>query len=479
MNRQDETWKPKPADRVVRRPRMAGILPIRMELPAPRVKAPAVSPPLILVYAFGLLIAVGTSLLMLPMAHHGDGLAPIVDALFTATSAATVTGLITVDTSSYWTVPGQAVIVVLMFGGGLGIMTLASALLVLAGQRASLTQRMVMGETIGTADFADIARLTLLLVIWAVAIQVAGFLVLLIGFVPIYPTAEAVWHALFQTVSGFNNAGFTSLPDSASLTGFQTDYLVVGTIGVLILLGSTGFWVTADFIRQGPFSRLSLNSKLVLFLTGVLIAAGALLFYAFESDNEATMGGMSAGDQAFTSVFQSVNRTSGFSTVDFGATNEETNSFYMILMFIGGAAASVAGGVKVNTVAIVVIAVAASIRGRTEPSAFGRRISEHQVQWAFALTALGLVAASTVALALAAIEDDLPLIDLLFESVSALGTVGFSAGITPDLSAAGKLLLVAAMFIGRIAPPMVIRAALSRRTEGRPFRYPSDNVLIG
>ena len=144
----------------------------------------------------------------------------------------------------------------------------------------------------------------------------------------------------------------------------------------------------------------------------------------------------------------------------------------MILMFIGGAAASVAGGVKVNTVAIVVIAVAASIRGRTEPSAFGRRISEHQVRWAFALTALGLVAASTVALALAAIEDGVPLIDLLFESVSALGTVGFSAGITPDLSAAGKLLLVAAMFVGRIAPPMVIRFALSRQTEGRPFRLP-------
>ena len=458
---------------------MAGILPVRMELPAPRVKSPAVSPPLILVYAFGVLIALGTLLLMLPMAHRGEGLTPIEDALFTATSAATVTGLITVETASYWTVPGQIVIMALMFVGGLGIMTLASALLVLAGQRASLRQRMVMGETIGATDFANIARMTLLLVIWAVAVQVVGFLVLLIAFVPIYPTAEAVWHALFQAVSGFNNAGFTSLPDSASLSGFQTDHLVVGTIGGLILVGSTGFWVTADVFRQGRSRRLSLNSKLVLFWTGVLLAAGAVLFFAFESGNEETMGGLSAVDRTVTSVFQSVNRTSGFSTVDFGATNDETNSLYMILMFIGGAAASVAGGIKVNTVAIVVVAVAASIRGRAEPSAFGRRIPEHQVRWAFALTVVAFLAASTVALALAAIEDGLPLIDVLFESFSAFGTVGFSAGITPDLSAAGKLLLVGAMFVGRIVPPMVIRVALSRRTAGRPFRYPSDSVLIG
>ena len=458
---------------------MAAILPVRMEIPAPRVKSPAVSPPLILVYAFGVLIAVGTLLLALPMSHHGDGLVPIEDALFTATSAATVTGLVVVETASYWTVPGQLVILVLMFVGGLGIMTLASALLVLAGHRASLTHRMVMGETTGAADFANIARMTLLLVIWAVAVQVAGFVVLLVGLEPLYPRAEAVWHALFQAVSGFNNAGFTSLPDSESLSAFRTDYLVIGTIAALIVIGSTGFWVTADLFRQRSFRRLSLNSKLVLFWTGGLLAAGAVLFFAFESDNEATMEGLSAVDLTVTSVFQSVNRTSGFSTVDFGATNEETNAFYMILMFIGGAAASVAGGVKVNTAAIVVIAVAASIRGRDRPAAFGRRIPSHQVRWAFSLTLFALAAASTVALVLAAIEHGLPFIDLLFESVSAFGTVGFSAGITPDLSLAGKLLLVAAMFVGRIVPPMVIRVALARQTEGRPFRYPSDSVLIG
>ena len=458
---------------------MAGILPVRMEVPAPRVKSPAVSPPLIMVYAFGLLIAVGTLLLTLPMAHSGEGLAPLEDALFTATSAATVTGLVVVETATYWTVPGQIVILLLMFVGGLGIMTIASALLVLAGHRASLTHRMVMGETTGAADFANIARMTLLLFVWALAVQVVGFLVLLAGFARTYPTAEALWHALFQAVSGFNNAGFTSLPDSASLLAFQTDYLVVGTIAVLIVIGSTGFWVAADFVRQRRFRRLSLNSKLVLFWTGVLLAAGAALFFAFESDNEATMGGLSAADRAFTSVFQSVNRTSGFSTVDFGATGDETNAFYMILMFVGGAAASVAGGIKVNTVAIVVIAVAASLRGRDRPTAFGRRIPDHQVRWAFALTFVAFLAASAVALTLAAIEDGFPLIEVLFETVSAFGTVGFSAGITPDLSVAGKLLLVAAMFVGRLVPPMVLRVAMSPQTGGHPFRYPSDNVLIG
>jgi trk system potassium uptake protein TrkH len=458
---------------------MARVLPVRMELPDPRVRSPALSPGLLIVYAFGALIAVGTLLLLLPFTHHGDGLTPIEDALFTATSATTVTGLVTVDTPSYWTRFGQLVILVMMFAGGLGIMTLASSLLVLAGQRVSLTQRLVMRETIGTAVLSNIANTTMLLVIWAVAAQAIGFVVLAIKFSSIYSAPDALWHALFQAVSGFNNAGFTSLPEGENMSAFQTDYVVVGTIALLIVLGSTGFWVAADVFRHRGFSTLSLNTKLVLIMTGILLVAGVAVFFAFESGNDATIGGLSTIDQLVTSAFHSVNRTSGFSVVDLGVANDQTNAFYTILMFIGGASASVAGGIKVNTAAIIVVAVVASIRGKTEASVFDRRLPAHQVQWAFALAILAFLAASVVVFLLTAIEDRFTFIDVLFESISAFATVGFSAGITPDLSVAGKLLLTAAMFVGRVVPPMVIVVALSQQGEGRPFRYPRDNVLVG
>ncbi len=458
---------------------MARMLPVRMVLPSPRAKSSALSPPLILVYAFGGLIALGTVLLMLPVTHRGGGFAPIEDALFTATSAATVTGLVTVETSTFWTLPGQLVILVLMFVGGLGIMTIASALLVLGGQRVSLKQRLLMRETIGTEAFANIANVTLWLLIWAVAIQVVGFVVLVVRFGSLYSPGDAMWHALFQAVSGFNNAGFTSLPASENLSAFQADQVVIGTIAVLVVLGSLGFWVTTDVLRQRRFSKLSLNSKLVLVGTGGLVLAGAAFFFVFEAGNDATIGRLSGVDGVMTSVFHSVNRTSGFTTVDFGATTDETNALYAILMLIGGASGSVAGGIKVNTAALIVIALVAYTRGKSDTTAFDRRIPAVQVQWAFALAFLLLGGVSAISFALTVIEPGFPFLDLMFEAASAFATVGLSAGITSELSAAAKILLVAAMFVGRVAPPMVIVVAFSRQNEGRPFRYATDNVLVG
>lgn len=464
---------------MVRRPRRDQLRPIHIELTPPREPSAILNPPLILIYAFAALIGLGALLLLLPFAHQGDGFAPFIDALFTATSAGTVTGLVTQDTGTYWTIPGQAIIVVLMFMGGLGIMTIASTLFVLAGQRISLTQRLVMRETVGTAAFTDIARVTVRIVLWAVAIQIVGFLILSIRFAFIYPPWEAVWHGLFQAVSGFNNAGFVSLPLAESLQELRHDRIVIGAISVLILLGSLSYWVIDDVVRRRSFFKLTLNSKLVLVFTAGLLVVGAVGFYLGEIGNSRTFGDLDFVGQITDSVFHSINRTSGFSTGDFGNTRPETNLLYTVLMFIGGASASVAGGIKVNTFALVMLAILASVRGRQRTTAFGRRVPHVQVQWALVVMTLGFIGTSVVALLLAFIESEFSFLDLLFEAVSAFGTVGFSTGITGDLSTPSHILLVVWMFVGRVVPPMAIVIALSRPDEPDAYRYSKEGVLMG
>ena len=275
-------WKPKPADVVVRRPRRDLLRPVHIQLTPAREPSTVLNPSLILIYAFAALIAIGTLLLSLPFAHYGDGFAPFIDALFTATSAATVTGLIVQDTGTYWTLGGQAVILLLMFIGGLGIMTIASALFILAGQRISLTQRLVIRETVGTATLTDITAITVRIVLWAVAIQLVGFLVLAVRFAFIYEPWEAVWHGLFQGVSGFNNAGFVSFPDANSLLEFRSDRIVTGVIAILILVGGLSYWVIDDVIHLRGFTRLTLNSKLVLVFTAGLLVVGTVGYYLGE-----------------------------------------------------------------------------------------------------------------------------------------------------------------------------------------------------
>lgn len=457
---------------------MDSMNPIHIELPNQRAKSPAMDPKLLVIYAFGLLIGLGTVMLTLPFSHHGTGFVPIVDALFTATSAATVTGLVTVETSTFWSLPGQLTILVMMFMGGLGIMTIATAFLVFARQRISLSQRLVMRETIGTDIFTDITTITVRIVTWAVALQLAGFIILLLRFLFLYPPQEAIWHALFQAVSGFNNAGFTSIKESQSLSAFRSDGFVLGTLAILIILGSLSYWVIADIVNKQKLSRLTLNSKLVLVTTGALLIIGAAFFYLSESRNDAILEDASHVDRVLASVFHSVNRTSGFTTIDFGRTTDQTNFFYTALMFIGGASASVAGGIKVNTFALIIISIVAALKGSQDTTAFQRRIPPHQIQWAFTMVIIALVGISALAVSLSFIEHGYPFLDLLFEAVSAIGTVGFSTGITGDLSAMGKILLTIGMFIGRVGPPMIIIAALSGQEEKSRYHYANETILV-
>lgn len=427
-------------------------------------------------------MALGTALLVPPFAHHGDGTTPLITALFTSASAVTVTGLVVQDTGTYWTLYGRAVIVALMFVGGLGIMTVAAFLLVFFGRRVSLFQRLLMKESLGilpASGLGGLVGLTIRIVAVAVAIQALGFLALTLRFLESMDPLDAVGHGLFMAVSGFNGAGFVGLPGTSSLSAYQTDVITIVAIGLLIFLGAISLWVMADVVALRRFSRYSLNTKLVLVGTGSLILLGAVAFFAFEYASPHTLGGLSVPHKILVSVFESVSgRTAGFSTVDYGETAQHTNFLFLALMFIGGASASVAGGIKINTFAVILVSMMSTVRGRGHATAFGREIPVTVVQQAMVIGAVALALIFFFAFLLTAVESGFDFIDLLFESVSAFGTVGLSTGVTDRLSAWGQLILVVAMIVGRIGP-LALGLAMSRRAEADSYRYPREQVTIG
>ena len=453
--------------------------PVSLTVTVRKVPSRALASPLILIYAFAALIAVGTALLLLPVAHEGSGLTPFMDALFTATSAVTVTGLVIQETSTYWTRTGQVMILGMMFVGGLGFMTIATFLLILIGQRVTLSQRLLVRESLGVDHMGGLVRLTVGIVLVSVVIQMAGFVALVIRFSFLYPPAEAVWQAVFHAVSGFNNAGFIALSEENGLAHFRSDGVVLGTIGVLIILGAISFWVMVDVVRVRRFSLFALTTKLVLVLTATLVVVGTAVFLASEYTNPATLGSLSVGQKLSTSVFESVSgRTAGFTTINYDETEQHTNFFLTALMFVGGASGSVAGGIKVNTMAVVMAAVLSTMRGRTNAVAFGREIPRLLVQRAMVIGAISISFVFIVAMLLTFSQTGFDFIDLLFEAVSAFGTVGLSTGLTAEVSQWGQAIIVGTMFIGRLGP-LAIGLAMAQRTEADLYRYPSERVTIG
>ena len=474
-----EIWRPKPGDRVVRHPRQEEIGPVRLTVTARKAQPRAFASPLILIYAFAGLITLGTLLLLLPASSQGRGAAPFVDTLFTATSAVTVTGLVVHDTATYWTRFGQVVILGLMFVGGLGFMTIATFLLILIGHRVTLAQRLLVRESLGVDQLGGLVRLTVIIVLVAAAIQVVGFAMLFIRLSFLYSPPEAIWQAVFHAVSGFNNAGFVALKEPGGLAALRSEEAVIGTIAVLAALGSISFYVMVDVVRFRRFSLFSLNTKLVLVVTSGLFLLGTLVFLSSEYQNPRTIGPLPVEEKIAVSVFESVSgRTAGFTTVDFGATQAQTIFFFAGLMFIGGASASVAGGVKVNTVAVILVAMVAMFRGRSHASVFSREIPQAQIQRAMTIVAVAMAFVFLEVALLASVESGFDFMDLFFEGVSAFGTVGLSSGITPLLSGWGHAILMVAMFVGRLGP-LTIGLAMAQSSGTDAYRYASERVTIG
>ena len=480
-------WRHRLGDRVVRRPRERELQPVhirthrRHRFPLPTATAALLS----LTVSFAGLISIGTVLLMLPVASAQGAGAPLITALFTATSATCVTGLVVVSSAHYWSGFGQAVIALLMFLGGLGIMVAGLVILTIMGRRISLNQRLVVREAMGAHSLGSVVRVGRLVVLFAVAAQTAGFLLLFARLAFKYDVGQAAWQSLFHSVSAFNNAGFVIFPDSDSLSAFQSDHLVLWAIGALIVLGALSFPVVNEVARRLRPNRWTLDTRLVVVGTLGLWVVGGLAFAVFETANPATLGGLSVIGKISNGAFQALtSRTAGFSSVDFAQTTDGTDALYMLLMFIGGASGSVAGGIKINTVMVLIVVALASIRGRTRPELFKRELPYAQVARALALLLLALAALMGFVVALAGTESAsidagrFSFADVVFEAVSAFGTTGLSRGVTPDLSDPGKLVVTLAMYAGRLGP-LTIALGLALGERRGLYRYARERVRIG
>lgn len=478
------SWNPKPGDQLVRQPRQAELGPVTVEVEQRETKSRASTTPMLLIYSFAALVLIATLLLSLPFTHHGEnGLDHLFVALFTATSAVTVTGLVVQDTATYWTTGGQLILAGIIFVGGLGFMTLATFAIVLIGQQVTLSQRLLIqesfgGELMGTGH-GGLVRLAVGIVTFAVVSQAVAFAILAIKFWGIYPPGQALLQALFQAVSAFNNAGFIIFPHEEGMAAFQSDGVVIGVTAFMIFLGAISYGVLFDIVRHRKARLFGLTTKLVLAMTAVLILLGVAVFMVFEYRNPETLGHLPVSQKVTTSLFESVSgRTAGFSTLDYSETEQETNFMMTGLMFIGGASASVAGGLKVNTLAVVLVAVFSTIRGISATSAFDREIPARQVRSALVIGAIATAIVFVVVVSLSITDGAFDFLDLFFEGVSAFGTVGLSTGVTPLLSQWGQLILIIAMFVGRVGP-FTIGIAMAQQSDVDRYRFVEERVTIG
>lgn len=430
--------------------------------------------PLLLIAGFGAAILLGMLLLMLPFsAAEGGWTSPII-ALFVATSAVCVTGLAPVDTGTYWSGFGQAVILVLIQFGGFGFMTSTTLLFLLFGWRIGLRERRFLSESLDLSQMGGVVQLTRRAIIFTVVMEAIGFVVLSARFAVDEPLGRALWWGLFHSVSAFNNAGFDIFGNFRSLQD-HADVVTLLTISILVVIGGIGYLVVEDVLLRRRGSP-SVDAIIVLRTTAALLAVGFVVILFVEWNG--TLAGRSLPDKLLQSWFHTVTpRTAGFNSLDVAAMDEATQFFTMGLMFIGGGSGSTAGGIKVGTLAIIVAAALSTMRGREHTEAAGREIRRADIDRALTIALLGALLIFSASVVLAQLEEH-EFLPILFEATSAFGTVGLSTGITPDLTDGGLLVLTAMMFVGRLGP-LTLVLALLQRAKPQLRRLPEERVRIG
>jgi trk system potassium uptake protein TrkH len=471
----------RPGDRRVRVERAQ---PQQFTVKAPRRLRRPPSPAASLLILFAILISVGTLLLMLPMATVTGKSTTFLDALFTATSAACVTGLVVVDTATHWSGFGQVVIAALIQAGGFGIMAGSTLLLMIfLGRRTTLRDRIVVQESLGGLQLGSVTRLLKRIAIFTLVTEAVGAVILAISFTSgpeAGPPGDplGIWWGIFHSISAFNNAGFDLTGGFRSLSPFIDDWVVLLTMGVLLTLGGIGFAIVGDVIDKRRWSRLALETKLVLVTTVALLVGGTVLIGFAEWANPLTLGALPPEQRVLNALFESTTlRTAGFTALETSAFFEATLFVVMALMFIGGASGSTAGGIKVNTFAVLAIAIVSTVRGQPSAMAFGRRIQHAIVYRALAVALLAIAWVFVIGLALS-LTSNATFVQTLFEAVSAFGTVGASTGITPELDDPALVILAIAMFVGRLGP-LTLVLALTARARPIPYRPAVESVRIG
>jgi potassium uptake TrkH family protein len=437
------------------------------------------SPARALPAAFVAAIAVGTALLMLPVARTGPGGAEAITALFTATSAVCVTGLTVVDTGTYWTLFGELVIMALMLVGGLGITVLATLIVLSVAGRLGLRSRLAAAREARTDDLGDVRRVLVRVVGTMLTLQAAVAVVLTLRLLVAYDLtlADAVHSGVFHAVSASNNAGFSLYPDN--LTRFVGDPVVMLVVCLAIIVGGIGFPVLLELYRSWRAPRTwSVHTRLTLWATGVLLLVGVGMMVLFEWGNPETLGALTTGERVLATVFHAVQpRTAGFNVVDVADMRQESLLSTVALMFVGGGSAGTAGGIKVTTAAVLLFIVWAEVRGDEDVRVSRRRISTQTQRQAVGITVVGAAGIGLGAIVIMA-TTQIPFGPAVFEAASAFGTVGLSLGFDAELPLSGKLVLVVLMFMGRVGPVAAFSFFALRTTQVR-YRYPETRPLVG
>ena len=431
------------------------------------------SPPAVLALGFVALIILGALLLLLPIATTAP--LSLLQALFTATSAVTVTGLVVVDTGSHFTVFGQVIIAMLIQAGGLGFMTFAVVAVVSLGAKIGLAQQKIAQEAMNQTSLAQVAQTAKAVLLYSLVIELIGVMLLTLVWYRELGLPTAFYHALFYTISAFNNAGFAL--NSASLMPYASSVSVNLIITSLFIVGGIGFTVLIDLKKQRRWQQLSVNTRIILLATLVINIMAFLLIWLLEANNPATLANLSIKDQALAAWFQAVTpRTAGFNTLDYSQMTDASNVLTLLLMFIGGGSLSTASGIKLGTFVVLIMATYAFLSRRDDVTLLKRNIANTQVLTALALTFVSMSLVFIAIFVLTALEDA-AFMDIAFEAVSALSTVGLSRGLTANLSVAGQWVVIFLMIAGRLGP--LTLAYFLATPKKRKTRYADTKIQVG
>lgn len=418
----------------------------------------------IIALGFVILILIGSILLSLPVSAEDGKWTPYIDALFTATTSSCVTGLVTVVTGQHWSFFGQVIILIMIQLGGLGVVSFTTLLLIIAGKRIKLKQRMLIQEAYGFDTLTGLVRMVKKMLKGSLIVEGIGAVLYTFIFIPRYGFFKGIWVSVFTSVSAFCNAGMDLMGSNSMMDYVDHPLMNLITMG-LIVIGGLGFFVWWDFlamirrVRKEKMSfkmswrHMSLHSKIVLSSTFVLITGGAVIFYALEYNNPLTMGNLSIGGKIWASIFQSVTlRTAGFASINQAGLTNASAILGCVMMFIGGSPGGTAGGVKTVTVMLIAFSVLAVITGKDDVELGRRRIGLENVMKALCVVLLQVVCLVLSTFAMCCFEADIPILQVMYETFSALGTVGLTMGITEGLTLAGKIIIIASMYCGRLGP---------------------------
>lgn len=445
-----------------------------------KLKFYRLEPTQILALGFAAVILTGALLLMLPVSSRNGTSTNFLDCLFTSTSATCVTGLVTVDTGTHWSVFGQIVIMLLIETGGLGFMTFATIFAVLLGRRITLKERLIMQEAYNAFNIQGIVKLALYIIGITLTIEGIGAAALATQFIPEYGWIKGIYFGIFHAVSAFCNAGFDLIGGFKNLTPYAENVVVNVTICSLIVIGGLGFIVITELLNIKKVKHLSLHSKVVLIATTILIVGGAALMFIFEYNNPKTLGSLSFNGKILASFFASITpRTAGFNTISTTGMTTAGKFLTIILMFIGASPGSTGGGIKTTTAALLFMTVLCVIHGREDTEIFEKRISKQAVYRAASIAIISFELVLVVTMILSLTQQG-TFLQFLYETTSAFGTVGLSLDLTPTLGAIGKIAITLTMYAGRVGP-LTLAFAFARKASivNSNIKYPEDKILVG